>query len=259
MTGNVFALPSVHEVIQYLTTAGWNEGPTGPAGSFWRKNGSTVAVPRVGGEHMLPGVVERVAAAEGISAERAATVMRQVRVDVTDLVATGSRDDSIPLDTASSAATTARQERAQIAGNYSRVGDQVVREMRMGHTRSGSFVIPILVTLSAPLVPSQPLILSESTHRALAPEPFERRVTRTFAQSLQAVRDIIVSPARVPSSDDLRAAVEVGLSREFCQAVAKVLLLPAVAQFRATFSWAPAVPSRTESPGTSSWSRKPRH
>ena len=84
-----------------------------------------------------------------------------------------------------------------------------------------------------------------SFHRA-APEPFERRVVRTFAQSLQAVQEIVVEPAKVPTVDQIYELVYRGVSREFCTSLSGILKEPSVAEFGATIDWAPAItPPRT--------------
>ncbi|WP_189132169.1 hypothetical protein [Wenjunlia tyrosinilytica] len=114
----------------------------------------------------------------------------------------------------------------------------------MDHTLDGSFVIPLLVPLSAPDertphaadLPNLELFTS-------APEPFERRVTRTLAQSIQAVREIIVQPENSPSMSELHAVVERGVSREFCSALASILAEPAVGEFETQFDWAESLPA----------------
>jgi hypothetical protein len=172
--------------------------------------------------------------------------------------------DTIPLHTAEriirsarsmlrATATTARWERAQIGYNYSRLGDEVVRQTLMGHTERGSFVIPVLVPLPEPSPPDphQPTLDSGTIefHQA-PPEPFERRVVRTFAQSLQALREVVVDPAHHPTRDQVYELVYRGVSREFCSALAGILTETAVAEFEASVRWAPAVPAPQTMPGT---------
>ncbi|MFF0271817.1 hypothetical protein [Streptomyces sp. NPDC004330] len=168
--------------------------------------------------------------------------------------------DTIPLEAAvtmigstrkllRASGTTAWREQSEIGGNYVRRGDAVLKSARMDHTIEGSFVIPILVPLTQPIDKPIPSPRDENLELfASAPEPFERRVTRTFAQSILAVREIIVQPERFPSASDLQDVVLRGVSREFCSAVAAILSEPAVAEFETRFDWANAVPAPSTMP-----------
>ncbi|MBV2154880.1 hypothetical protein [Kitasatospora sp. SUK 42] len=168
--------------------------------------------------------------------------------------------DTIPFEAASTvissarkllraAGTTAWNERGDIGGNYARRGDEVLRKARMDHTQEGSFIIPLLVPLSEPehrsyeqpALPNVEVLLSP-------PEPFERRVTRTFAQSIMAVKEIIVDPEHSPTKSDLHSVVERGVSREFCSALAQILAEPAVGEFETRFGWAESLPAPSTMP-----------
>jgi hypothetical protein len=163
--------------------------------------------------------------------------------------------DTIPFESASTvigsarkllraSGTTAWRERGEIGGNYARRGDEVLRSARMDHTRDGSFVIPLLVPLSAPAERVSGETVSPDLELfTSAPEPFERRVTRTLAQSVQAVREIIVQPEHSPTMSELHAVVERGVSREFCSALASILSDPAVGEFETRFDWAESIPA----------------
>lgn len=67
----------------------------------------------------------------------------------------------------------------------------------------------------------------------------ERRVTRTLAQSIEAVQKVIVQPANAPRSmSDLLPVIAAGGSRELVLALYKIISAPAVAEFEAQFEWA---------------------
>jgi hypothetical protein len=254
-----YTLPQIRELRAYLRFQGWIEQPPGPTGALWNKNGSRVGIPDEPDSDLVRGVVERVARAEGTTAKNIADAARYLLFDVTYLRAANDFRiaDTIPLETAGkiitsarsmlrATATTARYERAQISNSYSRLGDDVVRQALMGHTEKGSFVIPVLVPLPEPSEPDihEPTLdhnLAEF-HRAPA-EPFERRVVRTFAQSMQAVQELVVEPAHAPTTDQMHELVYRGVSREFCSALAGILGERAVAQFEARVEWAPGVPA----------------
>lgn len=121
----------------------------------------------------------------------------------------------------------------------------------MDHTVRGPFMIPVLVPLPRTTAPNTMHQVDDSLElfRA-APEPFERRVTRTLAQSLLAVQEVIVQPQKMPTMRDLHFAVERGLSREFCTALSKILEEPSIGEFKAQFEWAPALSAPETMPRT---------
>ncbi len=259
-----YTLPRISELRAYLTFYGWNPLQEGRAGTLWAKGGRRVGVPFEPDTELIRGVVERVALAEGRRAKEVADSARYLLLDVTHLRAANDYRivDTIPLDTAGkiitsarsmlrATATTARWERAQIGYNYSRLGDEVVHQALMGHTEKGSFVIPVLIPLPepAPPDPHAPTLDHDLVefHRT-PPEPFERRVVRTFAQSMQALQEIVVEPANEPTRDQVHELVYRGVSREFCTALVGILTEPAVAEFEARVDWAPAVPAPATMP-----------
>lgn len=259
-------LPSVDQLHAYLRFKGWQELSPGPVGSVWTIDHARIGVPHEDDDELVLGAVKRVARAEGRSLKEVSDSVRFMLFDVTHLRAVNNHQiaETIPLEAAATilssakrmfqaTATTARSERAQIAGNFSKLGNEVVKHALMGHTENGSFVIPVLVELPEPSpidVHELDLWPDASFHRA-APEPFERRVVRTFAQSLHAVQEI-VEPAKDPSVDQIYELVYRGVSREFCTSLSGILSEPSVAQFGATVEWAAAVtPSVATSTRTS--------
>lgn len=130
----------------------------------------------------------------------------------------------------------------------------------MDHTQEGSFIIPVLVPLpDPPAVSDGQMPLPDMELYTAAPEPFERRVTRTFAQSIMAVKEIIVDPEGTPSIGDLHTVVERGVSREFCSALAQILAEPAIGEFETTFDWADSLPGPTTMPGSIAIDGDSRH
>jgi len=257
------ALPSAEQVQSYLRFKGWHSLSAGPAGRAWGRDAVRIGVPYENDEFLIEGAINRIARFEERTPKAVRDSIRFLLFDVTHLRASNDHliADTIPLEAAAkilssskrmlqATATTARAERAHIDGNYSTKGNEVVKQALMGHTERGSFVIPVLVALPEPSpIDSHELSLladlDESFHRA-APEPFERRVVRTFAQSMQAVQEIVVEPAEMPTVDQLYELVYRGVSREFCTALTGILQEPSVAEFGATIDWAPVItPPRT--------------
>ncbi|MFI6367671.1 hypothetical protein ACIBG0_33535 [Nocardia sp. NPDC050630] len=90
--------------------------------------------------------------------------------------------------------------------------------------------------------PKQPTLFDDHAEPVVhntAPEPFERRVVRTFAQSMQAVHDL--EPDRTPTTDHIHELVYRGVSREFCTGLVNVLGQSAIGEFETIVNWAPTV------------------
>jgi hypothetical protein len=259
MTTKIY-VPDIKDVRDYMRKTGWSEYPPGPAGSLWSKNGSRVGVPNNGKDaDTVLGVIQRIAVAEEQATRSMADRIRYFRFDIGRLRAVNDFkiSDSIPLDAAAtitssaktllrSSGTTSLRETGEIAGRWAKRGDRVAGAARMAHTEDGSFVVPILVRLPEPEIgaPTGQLDLLDGMGPEIertAPEPFERRVMRTFAQSIEGLKLLIIDPAEEPSIDTLIAVVELGVSREFCVALGKVLAEDAVSEFETRFQWAPAV------------------
>lgn len=273
------------EVRAYLARTGWEERQPGVAGALWQRGAGPEHVaekaPSEGSAPTLAvpfsirpsttewrALVERVAAYEGRASSEVAFQIEHFYTDVTRLRAANDYviGGSIPLtagvDLISSAykllrasATTARQPKAHIAGNFSRLGDHIVAEARLGQTEQGSYILPVLVPLTEPETEQhEDLWHVEPGVDRVAPEPPERRVTRTLAQALTAVDARIVQPAREPSMADMGPLVAAGASRELVVALNQIFSDHSVAMFETSFAWAPgvtapaSVPSRISLP-----------
>jgi hypothetical protein len=201
------------------------------------------------------GIVQRLAAFERREPQAVATSIEYQLIDVTSLRA--SNDivirGSIPLEAGvglvssawsmlRAAATTSIRTRAHIGGSYSKLADEVASQARLGHTREGSYIIPVLMPLPEPKSDStdEPPIAGMEIER-VAFEPQERRVMRTFAQALAAVNSVVIAPERTPTATQLQAAVVAGVSRELVSALHRVVTDESVSQFDASFAWAEGV------------------
>ncbi|MFC5662949.1 hypothetical protein ACFP3U_08115 [Kitasatospora misakiensis] len=257
-------IPTMPQLRAYMKHTGWSSQPPGTGGAIWIKGEAKIGVPAVSKNDpvIARGILERLAQHERISVAALAPKIRYHRMDVTLLRAANDHriTDTIPFEAAATvigsarkllraAGTTAWHERGDIAGNYARRGDEVLKRARMDHTQEGSFIIPVLVPLpDPPAVSEGQMPLPDMELYTAAPEPFERRVTRTFAQSIMAVKEIIVDPEGTPSVGDLHTVVERGVSREFCSALAQILAEPAIGEFETTFDWAESLPGPATMP-----------
>lgn len=112
----------------------------------------------------------------------------------------------------------------------------------------GTMIIPILMPLPTdcpPLGTGQPL---DGMEELAAPEPDTRRVMRTFAESLAAMDEVVITPEPEPTSAGIYDLIRAGVSHEFSSALVRILAQPSVAEFSTTFEWAPteAPAPRTE-------------
>ena len=264
---------SMDDLRHYLKVADWKERVPGDAGALWDNvNGEgqdfTIAVPTVIPPDSVEwrSVIERLAAFELLSVAQVVYRLQNQFVDVTRFRAANDYviHESIPLTAGvgligaaykmlRASATTARRPRGHIAGDFSKIGDQIVAHARLGQTEKGSYVLPVLMPLTKAELPVLEGFSQLGVFR-VAPEPNERRVTRTLAQALTAIQTYIVQPAQEPKSAEMPYLVAAGASRELVMAVHEILNDPAVATFEASFGWASgitkpaAVPSEVRVP-----------
>ena len=243
---------------RYLTQAGWEKQPPGPAGSLWFQSvegihrRAALAVPDPVGpeDDEFVGILQRLSAYEHRPVADIAMNIATQFVDIARLRAANDHviTGTIPLgagvrlvESAHSmlraAGTTARRPRSQIKGAYSKIGDEIVDQARMAHTEDGSYVLPIWMPM-APPEDSLDDLFSETVQR-MPMETQERRVMRTLAQSIEAVQKVIVQPYSSPrTAGDLIPVVAAGGSREMLLALHRILQDPAVAELEASFTWA---------------------
>jgi hypothetical protein len=250
--------PLRDRVARYLTAAGWSApNEVGELGGLWRHPTSRLILPLP--DHLaLDGidwevVTERIAMLEGVPVAEVVARLTEEPADIANLRAANDIvvRDTIPLEAGvtlvqscwtmlRSSATTALGPRAFIR-RYRKTGDDLVAAARMAHTKRGSFIIPILLPLSEP-EPEHDETAEEPALPGMgitaAPEPLERRVMRTFAESLAALDTLAVTPEREPPASSVHDLIRAGVSHQFVSAVNRVLAEDAVAEFSAAFEWA---------------------
>ncbi|MCT2221891.1 hypothetical protein [Dietzia cinnamea] len=240
----------------FLASTGWlPPEQVGDRGGLWLDPSSQFLLP-VPNDLSKEGVdwnmvVERIAQVRGTSVEE---VVRDIERQSTDVVELRAANDiaiggSISYLAGSvlvqsgwtmlrSTATTSLGPRARIR-NYSKVGDELVASARMGHTREGSYIIPILLPIAEPVIeqvteePFQGMEISEP------PEPPQRRVMRTFAEALGTLDAVVIQPEQEPRGSIDAELVRSGVSSQFASALHRILVQESVAEFSAEFDWAP--------------------
>lgn len=163
--------------------------------------------------------------------------------------------ESIPLESAATvinsafgmirAAATASRRPTQSIKSYTKAGDEIAAQARLGHTEVGSFIFPVLLHIDQPEPPEQAML--EGVDQVV-PESDERRVTRTLAQALDAIERQIVRPGTEPTRQTLLPVVYAGGSKELLNKVAIALAEPDISFLETSFIWASAEPASQNLP-----------
>ena len=157
-------------------------------------------------------------------------VLRDVMTTTADLVRVrtpshSAENGTLPLDQAVSfversrdmmlsAACAALEKRAFYAKRKPQQAMDYLRQVRMGQTEQGSYVLTILSPVSPELKAAQGELLPKEPV-----EPYERQVTRTLVAALAALDDAARSAAMNGDMAPFTAAVCRGVSANLCDAV----------------------------------------
>lgn len=243
------------DLVSFMSRTGWVPVSDGPAGTMWShvhtkaRIGVPAGIDRGSAEWQA--VVDRLAATTNRDPQDVDFQVNHEHLDEALLRAANDEliADSIPLvagqalvDSANkmlrSVATTARGPKANIGG-YLADGDRIYELARMGHTRRGSYLLPVMMPIPAPeaVAAAQPTMQGFD----FVEEPIQRRTMRTFAEALTAVSRLVVEPAVTPRPSVTGALVVAGVSRQFLDAVHALITQDAVRVFGVKFTWAGAV------------------
>ncbi len=142
-----------------------------------------------------------------------------------------------------SAAAGTLQRRAHHGKRIPQRVYEYVRRMRLGQTRPGSYVLPIISNARFDAA-------ARSSSSALGVDDsfYERRVMLGLSSSLGTLAELTVNRDRAPSPDEVRDSIEEGVSSELCAAVLEVVEKADVSTLDVTFNWAPAAPMPGQSP-----------
>lgn len=121
-------------------------------------------------------------------------------------------------DLMASAACSAHDPRAAYHLGKVQAANDYMKKVRLGQTEQGSYV----VTLLAPVPP-----LLQARQISLWPEfdeePYERQVTRTLANGLQAAQEAVLAVNRGDDGDPFGNAVIAGVSANMCEALSNLI------------------------------------
>ncbi|RMB83610.1 hypothetical protein [Streptomyces shenzhenensis] len=256
------------EIRSYLKVTGWAPVSGGDVAELWRLPGpadEVVLVP------MKPGapdfakrariLIQDLARVETEDIQSVHDAIATVYNDVTDLRAShpSMSDGSIPLESgyelfvsakrlrvASAAATIRRQ--GHFRNFPTRARDQA-REVRLGQTRRGSYIVPIISQARSP----EDVYSPRQDHIDVQIEEtlFDRRVTATMSRALGVLEDM-AGAEHAPTVSEINDSIGEGVSYELCQALAKVVNTESVSALDVAFNWSrvaappPGTPARVE-------------
>lgn len=252
------------DLIDFITNRGWTLAGTGTIGELWESSsGRQVGVPYSVEADSLDwrAILERVAADSKLSVNTLSGLIAGFWADTFAFRASSDVyiRETIPARAGAdmfmniwkllrSAATTSRTPKAQIQGNWSKVGDAAIENARFAHTEKGSYILPLIVPLPRPL-PGDPngTMLDIGGHASYH-ESDARRATRTLAEALAAVDAGLVQPEHEPRPSIVADLVHLGVSRELIMGVHDIIRHKSVAQLDVNIGWAEQVPGLSLAP-----------
>ncbi|WP_221348777.1 hypothetical protein [Streptomyces beigongshangae] len=248
----------VDEIVSYLSRSGWQRSLAGPLAEIWHPGGdedTSILVPKKPDApdfsktlHILTG---ELAKKENRSPDEIRLEISRQFIDVTDLRAEDEdiSDGTIPLlaglglfnsahrlMVSAAAATLHRQ--GYYGNSMPKAAHRHARRMRLGQTRPGSYIVPIISNARfGELVNNsfdEPRIEVGADNSY-----FERRMLTTLSGALEVLAEMTTVRDHAPTSDEMRDAVDEGVSSELCAAVLDVIGKGGVDVFDVTFNWAP--------------------
>jgi hypothetical protein len=231
---NVLASVRPSDVTSYLRSRGWIEdGSPAASSATFIQNDVEIAVPlttelrdfplRISDALRTLELIEQRSQTE-ILLDISLTSDDVIRVRISDVDA---RDGTLSLERASrvvaktydlllAAACAAIDPKLYYPSRKPQKAMEYMRNIRMGQTEHGSFVVTALSRVSPELMPAH-----EATALGI-PEPFERQVTQRLAHALAAASSAAVDAIATADVAQFEKAVEEGVSANLCESVASL-------------------------------------
>jgi len=245
------------DVTDWLGKHGWSEtGRLGEIASRWQTDGNSVVVPLLTSSpdfelrwrEMLEGVAEAV----DTDPEGVLLAVTKAGSDIAEFRAVGDGriDDSIPLGDAAvliesvrrllqASANSTLQPRSYYGHSLPDAAREHARNVRMGQTRRGSYVVPVIsrVPILEPPDDGDDAVLFEE----VTFQPFARSAMLRLAEGLSTLRQL-TQPSSELTRSAITESVGAGVSSELCDAVASTLETDSIASLDVSFSWAERLP-----------------
>lgn len=221
------------EVAAYLRSRGWHEqtGTARNSASFTLGEDYEVVLPLSSNMRdfafRMIDALRTLETAEGrdqteILADLATSASDVIRVRLAD---PDARDGSLPLERASeiisrsydmvlAAACSAAEPKYYFSSRKPQAALDYMRNVRMGQTERGSFVVTILSRVTPGLIPAQSGIFER------IPQPFERNVTERLADALAAIESSTKAAIATGNIEPFEKSVAQGVSANLCDALA---------------------------------------
>lgn len=242
------------DVAAWLSLRGWKQvARLGDIAQRWHGEAAEAVVPMLDSapdfslrwEEML----NRLAIAFDTDEAGVLLAVTQSGSDIAEFRATGQIDDSLPLGDAATfidsvrrwmqaSANSALQPRSYFGHSVPDAARDHARNVRMGQTRRGSYIIPVISRLPmlAPENVDDAVLFDEVTY-----QPFARTAMLRLAEGLTVLRDL-THGSSTPSPSRITEAVGAGVSSELCEAVANTLETESINGLDVSFSWAARLP-----------------
>ncbi|WP_334172608.1 hypothetical protein [Sinomonas sp.] len=249
------------DVTEWLRIHGWTQTASlGDIAQRWQNDRSGVLVPM---SALSPDFTLRWSEmlkrlADSFDTDPAGVLLAVAKAgsDIAEFRASGHIDDSIPLGDASTlidsvrrsmqaSANSALQPRSYYGHSLPDAARDYARNVRMGQTRPGSYIIPVISRLPIlqPDDADDAVLFEDVTY-----QPFARSAMLKLAQGLTALHDL-THGTTAPSGSRITEAVGAGVSSELCEAVANTLEAESVTNLSVAFTWAERLPA-SSAPGS---------
>ena len=245
------------EVAAYLRAHGWHEqaGITRDTALFTLGNDFEVMLPLSSNLRDFPlRMMDALATLEIVEGKDKTEILADLSTSASDVIRVrladpDARDGSLPLDRASeiiskaydmvlAAACSAADSKYFFSSRKPQPASEYMRNVRMGQTERGSFVITILSRVTPGLVPAQSGIFDT------VPEPFERKVTERLADALTAIDSSAKAAIATGNLETFDKAVTQGISANLCDALARMSDASGAGRdVDVSFSWARVRPT----------------
>jgi hypothetical protein len=221
------------EVAAYLRSRGWHEQPGAAHDSalFTLGTDYEVTLPLSSAlRDFALRMIDAIRTLEVAEDRDQTEILADLSVSASDVVRVrladpDARDGSLPLERASeiisssydmvlAAACAAVDPKYYFSSRKPPAASNYMRNVRMGQTERGSFVVTILSRVTPDLVRHQAGIRND------VPEPFERKVTERLADALAAIDSSAKAAIATGNIDTFERSVEQGVSANLCDALA---------------------------------------
>jgi hypothetical protein len=259
LNGGYALLPA--DVTAWLRVHGWSlSGSLADVAERWQNEARSVLVPMLTTSPDFPlrwnEMLARLSAATDTDPAGVLLAVSKSGSDIAEFRASGQIDDSLPLGDASmliesvrramqASANSALQPRSYYGHSLPDAARDHARNVRMGQTRRGSYIVPVISRL--------PILEPEDTDDAVLFEdvsyqPFARTAMLRLADGLSALRDL-THGATQPSRQRITDAIGAGVSSELCDAVASTLEAESIGNLDVSFAWAERLPATSARTG----------